>query len=234
MATPPLMPLLAAGLLRAGNAALSVQYREKVYWGALLSDGTIEYQGKTFRSPSSFAVAVKRAVNPTKSADDGWKTVCYQGVRLEEYRNRAQGIPAKTTIKANTNLSAKDEEATAALLCVPPYLITIEAGARSGTVFAGIQPGMLKSTALMKKRSAHHAAGRLAHRYVHILILYQGFPRSRGFPYFTKFDWQGCRACEVTRSVAATGPTSMLVALLSHWFHEYVHVASLQLVPRVC
>lgn len=35
--------------------------------------------GSKFDSPSSFSIHVKRLVNPTRKADDGWKTVKYKG-----------------------------------------------------------------------------------------------------------------------------------------------------------
>jgi hypothetical protein len=33
----------------------------------------------TFESPSSFSIYMKRLVNPSRKADDGWKTVRYGG-----------------------------------------------------------------------------------------------------------------------------------------------------------
>ena len=35
--------------------------------------------GTTFESPSSFSIHVKRLVNPSRKADDGWKTVKHNG-----------------------------------------------------------------------------------------------------------------------------------------------------------
>ncbi len=32
-----------------------------------------------FDSPSAFSIYIKRLVNPTRKADDGWKAVKYQG-----------------------------------------------------------------------------------------------------------------------------------------------------------
>jgi hypothetical protein len=32
-----------------------------------------------FDSPSAFSIYLKRLVNPTRKADDGWKTVKYAG-----------------------------------------------------------------------------------------------------------------------------------------------------------
>ena len=37
------------------------------------------FADSTFDSPSAFSIFVKRMVNPTRKADDGWKTVKYCG-----------------------------------------------------------------------------------------------------------------------------------------------------------
>lgn len=40
----------------------------------------------TFDSPSAFSIHVKRTVNPTRKADDGWKSIKYQGKYLDYYK----------------------------------------------------------------------------------------------------------------------------------------------------
>lgn len=40
----------------------------------------------TFESPSAFSIFLKRMVNPNRKADDGWKTVKYNGKFLETYK----------------------------------------------------------------------------------------------------------------------------------------------------
>ena len=35
--------------------------------------------GMVFESPSAFSIYIKRLVNPTRKADDGWKAVKYDG-----------------------------------------------------------------------------------------------------------------------------------------------------------
>ena len=50
----------------------------------------------TFESPSAFSIFLKRMVNPNRKADDGWKTVKFNGRFLEVYklelaRRRAAG-----------------------------------------------------------------------------------------------------------------------------------------------
>lgn len=39
-----------------------------------------------FDSPSAFSIYVKRTVNPTRKADDGWKSIKYQGKYLDYYK----------------------------------------------------------------------------------------------------------------------------------------------------
>lgn len=39
-----------------------------------------------FESPSAFSIALKRLVNPLRKADDGWKTVKYNGKFLDNYK----------------------------------------------------------------------------------------------------------------------------------------------------
>ena len=52
----------------------------------LLPNGEILFEGKTFRSPSAFSVYVKRKVNPSRKADDGWTSVKYGVNLLSHYR----------------------------------------------------------------------------------------------------------------------------------------------------
>ena len=40
----------------------------------------------TFESPSAFSIFLKRLVNPARKADDGWKTVKYNGRFLEQFK----------------------------------------------------------------------------------------------------------------------------------------------------
>lgn len=44
--------------------------------------------GQRFESPSAFAIFIKRLSNPTRKADDGWKSVKYAGKVLEYYKDR--------------------------------------------------------------------------------------------------------------------------------------------------
>lgn len=40
----------------------------------------------TFESPSAFSIFFKRLVNPSRKADDGWKTVRFKGKFLDHYK----------------------------------------------------------------------------------------------------------------------------------------------------
>jgi hypothetical protein len=44
------------------------------------------FEGKVFKSPSAFSVYVKRKVNPSRKADDGWTSVKYENQLLCNYR----------------------------------------------------------------------------------------------------------------------------------------------------
>ena len=39
-----------------------------------------------FESPSAFSIYLKRLINPARKADDGWKTVKYNGRFLEQFK----------------------------------------------------------------------------------------------------------------------------------------------------
>lgn len=56
----------------------------------LAPDGRIvlHLKGKeiVFESPSAFSIYLKRLVNPSRKADDGWKTVKYKGRLLEQFK----------------------------------------------------------------------------------------------------------------------------------------------------
>ena len=43
-------------------------------------------QSLAFESPSAFSIYLKRLINPARKADDGWKTVKYDGKFLEHYK----------------------------------------------------------------------------------------------------------------------------------------------------
>ena len=78
-----LKQLIEAGLLRPGANILSVEYKATRTLGSLLTDGRIKAhirgQDIIFESPSAFSIAVKRLLNPTRKADDGWKSIRVDG-----------------------------------------------------------------------------------------------------------------------------------------------------------
>jgi hypothetical protein len=82
--------LLEEGILMPGKGVLSMDYKGDSHVADLLPDGriSVDVAGKTmvFESPSAFSIYLKRLVNPTRKADDGWKSVKYEGKLLEHYK----------------------------------------------------------------------------------------------------------------------------------------------------
>jgi len=82
--------LLEEGILMPGTGVLSMDYKGDSHTADLLPDGriSVDVAGKTmvFESPSAFSIYLKRLVNPTRKADDGWKSVKYEGKLLEHYK----------------------------------------------------------------------------------------------------------------------------------------------------
>ncbi|KAL4450629.1 hypothetical protein ABPG77_000985 [Micractinium sp. CCAP 211/92] len=82
--------LIEEGILQPGHNVLSVDYKGMKQLATLLADGRISssINGSimTFESPSAFSIYLKRLVNPTRKADDGWKTVRYNNRVLEQYK----------------------------------------------------------------------------------------------------------------------------------------------------
>lgn len=57
--------------------------------GDLLEDGKIRSQETdiVFASPSAWAIACKRFINPDKKSGCGWASVKYRGRKLDAYKN---------------------------------------------------------------------------------------------------------------------------------------------------
>lgn len=72
----------------------------------------------TFESPSAFSIFLKRLVNPARKADDGWKTVKYNGRFLEQFKlelaRRRLGMRSE---EGNSGMSVS--ESAAGLGCEP-------------------------------------------------------------------------------------------------------------------
>lgn len=77
---------------------------------AELCDGTV------YESVSSWSVRCKRSVTPSRMADDGWKSVKYDGVLLDKIKKQATaGAPS-------------GEAAPAAAEAAPPYARAVRRG----------------------------------------------------------------------------------------------------------
>lgn len=62
---------------------LTVEYKSNITYGSLAECGRIKCRiagtELTFESPSAFSIYLKRLINPARKADDGWKTVKFEG-----------------------------------------------------------------------------------------------------------------------------------------------------------
>ncbi|XP_076269189.1 MPN domain-containing protein-like isoform X1 [Rhynchophorus ferrugineus] len=87
--TVTLQMLLSAGILKPGAGAMTIEYLGQKFVGDLLEDGKIRSQETdiTFASPSAWAIACKRFINPDKKSGCGWASVKYKGKKLDAYKN---------------------------------------------------------------------------------------------------------------------------------------------------
>ena len=84
-----LATLIDAGLIAPGAGVITTLYNGVEAVADLLPDGSIEWEGRApFASVSAFSLAMKRSVNPGRKADDGWKSVRYDGVMLDVYKQQ--------------------------------------------------------------------------------------------------------------------------------------------------
>ncbi|XP_050306119.1 MPN domain-containing protein CG4751-like isoform X2 [Anthonomus grandis grandis] len=81
--------LLSAGILKPGAGAMTIEYLGQKFVGDLLEDGKIRSQETDiiFASPSAWAIACKRFINPDKKSGCGWASVKYNGKKLDAYKN---------------------------------------------------------------------------------------------------------------------------------------------------
>eukprot|EP00941_MAST-03F_sp_MAST-3F-sp1_P001235 g1235.t1 len=77
---------IETGVFVPGKEALSVHYRGHDFYADLTENGSIQWQGFTWQTPSGFAIHVKKMVNPAKKADAGWTSVFYRGKTVDDYR----------------------------------------------------------------------------------------------------------------------------------------------------
>eukprot|EP00501_MAST-03F_sp_TOSAG23-6_P001300 GSMAST32.ASY1.ANO1.1348.1 assembled CDS len=77
--------LITAGLLVPGTGVFYIDYRDKQFRASLAEDGTLidDETGEKFLTPSGWSIKAKRRLMPSKQADDGWKSVKYEGSALE-------------------------------------------------------------------------------------------------------------------------------------------------------
>ncbi|XP_063901306.1 MPN domain-containing protein CG4751-like isoform X2 [Zophobas morio] len=112
--------LLSADILQPGNGTMTIEYLGQRFVGDLLEDGKIRSQETdiVFASPSAWAIACKRFINPDKKSGCGWASVKYRGRKLDAYKNiwyrkkkekRSQEIDSvvefSTTIQKNLQIN---------------------------------------------------------------------------------------------------------------------------------
>lgn len=117
--------LIDDGLISPGKHVLSVEYKTMTHVADLTDEGKIEVnvngRHMVFDSPSAFSIYLKRLSNPSRKADDGWKSVRYNGNLLEHYklefaRKRVGGgtmeelFPRRTYNKKPKALAVNDPE----------------------------------------------------------------------------------------------------------------------------
>ncbi|RZB39722.1 MPN domain-containing protein [Asbolus verrucosus] len=87
--TVTLQMLLTADILQPGKGTMTIEYLGQRFVGDLLEDGKIRSQETdiVFASPSAWAIACKRFINPEKKSGCGWASVKYRGRKLDAYKN---------------------------------------------------------------------------------------------------------------------------------------------------
>jgi len=113
--TASLTDLIQFGLIKPGKENVFVVYQENAWIGDLARDGTITFRGREFTSPSAWAIYAKRLTNPTKKADDGWKSVRYSskdGPTLDQMKAEYGRLERLKSAGAEVNV----EEAANALI----------------------------------------------------------------------------------------------------------------------
>lgn len=72
--------LIESGHMQAGPDVVWISYLNQTWSAELDAEGVIKFEGKEYNSPSAWAIFCKRIANPSKKADDGWKSVRYGDV----------------------------------------------------------------------------------------------------------------------------------------------------------
>ncbi|KAJ8929969.1 hypothetical protein NQ314_017292 [Rhamnusium bicolor] len=141
--TVTLQMLLSAGILEPGAGTMTIEYLGQKFVGDLLEDGKIKSQETdiVFASPSAWAIACKRFINPDKKSGCGWASVKYRGINLEQLLQKNmsnslmyQRIVVKHNTIANRTLT---HDANTMIDCVPfsnlgkiqPFLVSLSTNA---------------------------------------------------------------------------------------------------------
>lgn len=80
---------MAYSIIFLYHACICFTFQGQKFVGDLLEDGKIKSQETDiiFASPSAWAIACKRFINPDKKSGCGWASVKYKGKKLDAYKN---------------------------------------------------------------------------------------------------------------------------------------------------
>lgn len=113
--------LIKEKILEPGLEVLSIDYLGERYVADLLDTGKIQWNGIPFASPSSWAIYVKKQIDPKKKSGCGWNSVKYQGKKLDFYKSLYnKKMKAAQTATAPV---PQPNEITAPTSFLPPYPI---------------------------------------------------------------------------------------------------------------
>lgn len=79
--------LIKEKILEPGTEVLSIDYLGERYVADLMDTGKIQWNGIPFASPSSWAIYVKKQIDPKKKSGCGWNSVKYQGKKLDYFKS---------------------------------------------------------------------------------------------------------------------------------------------------
>ena len=102
--------LVDEGFLVPGKGVFRCEYKGMVSVGELTGDGRISWEGLMFDSPSAWSIHLKRLVTPNRKADDGWKTIKYEGKFLEHFK-----LELAQRVLGSSSSAAKQEDKGGAL-----------------------------------------------------------------------------------------------------------------------
>lgn len=114
-----LADLVVHAILVPGRDKLTCTYKGTMYVASLGEDGSIDFEGRSYHSPTAWSIYVKRLITPDKQGDDGWKSVLYDGRALEHFRREHQALLRRRT-ESGAAEPSRPAVAAAAKSAAPP------------------------------------------------------------------------------------------------------------------